>query len=139
MTFVDTNVLIDIFDGDSNWVEWSSDRLIDAARTNGAVVNAIVLAEISPSFDSIEHVRSALHDLRIDAVELDDASAFMAGKRFLAYRQARRADDPRRVLPDFFIGAHAATLNKPVLTRDPAIYRRYFPELTLITPENDHD
>ena len=43
------------------------------------------------------------------------------------------------MLPDFLIGAHAVSLNAAVLTRDPAIYRRYFPELTLITPENDHD
>ena len=139
MTFVDTNVLIDILDGDADWVEWSSDRLIDTARADGSVVNAIVIAEISRSFDTIEHVRSALNDLRIDAVELDDASAFMAGKRFLAYRRARNDDKSHRVLPDFIIGAHAVTLNRPVLTRDPAIYRRYFPELTLITPENDHD
>jgi predicted nucleic acid-binding protein len=38
------------------------------------------------------------------------------------------------VLSDFLIGAHAEELNLPLLTRDPKMYRTYFPTLELITP-----
>jgi predicted nucleic acid-binding protein len=38
------------------------------------------------------------------------------------------------VLPDFFIGAHAAVMGWTLLSRDPQRYRRYFPGLKLITP-----
>jgi predicted nucleic acid-binding protein len=46
-------------------------------------------------------------------------------------------DDPvwAEVLPDFFIGAHAAVIECPLLTRDAGRYRRYFPTVVLITPE----
>jgi hypothetical protein len=36
------------------------------------------------------------------------------------------------VLPDFFIGAHAAIEGWPLLTRDAVRYRRYFPNVALI-------
>jgi hypothetical protein len=37
-------------------------------------------------------------------------------------------------LPDFFIGAHAAVLGAPLLTRDSRRYADYFPTLELIAP-----
>lgn len=60
-------------------------------------------------------------------------AAFLAGKAFVGYRRAggRR----RSPLPDFFIGAHAAVLGWPLLTRDPGRYRTYFPTVELIAPE----
>jgi predicted nucleic acid-binding protein len=41
----------------------------------------------------------------------------------------------RGVLPDFFIGAHAAVTQIPLLTRDPRPYRTYFAGITLIAPD----
>lgn len=41
------------------------------------------------------------------------------------------------VLPDFFIGAHAAVSRLPLLTRDIRRYRTYFPPINLIAPDTD--
>ncbi len=61
------------------------------------------------------------------------AALFLAGKVFARYRRSggRRTG----VLPDFFIGAHAAVSQLPLLTRDDGRYRTYFPSLALITPQ----
>lgn len=39
------------------------------------------------------------------------------------------------VLPDFFIGAHAAVLGLPLLIRDAKRYRTNFPSVVMVTPE----
>jgi predicted nucleic acid-binding protein len=38
------------------------------------------------------------------------------------------------VLSDFYIGAHAAVMDWPVLTRDRRKYETYFPVVKLIAP-----
>jgi predicted nucleic acid-binding protein len=61
------------------------------------------------------------------------AALFLAGKVFASYRKA--GGTRTGVLPDFFIGAHAAVNELPLLTRDRGRYARYFPSLSLISPE----
>jgi predicted nucleic acid-binding protein len=39
------------------------------------------------------------------------------------------------VLPDFFIGAHAAVFGLPLLTHDAKRYRTYFPSVMMVMPE----
>ena len=58
---------------------------------------------------------------------------FLAGKIFLKYRASGGVRTG--VLSDFFIGAHAAVLKIPILTRDVRRYRSYFPTVALIAPE----
>ena len=59
-------------------------------------------------------------------------ATFLAGKCFVRYRRA--GGSRRAPLPDFYIGAHAAVRGIPLLTRDAARYRTYFPRLELILP-----
>ncbi len=59
-------------------------------------------------------------------------AAFLAGKAYVLYR--RKGGTKTSVLADFFIGAHAAVLGCPLLTRDPRPYRTYFPSIDLIAP-----
>ena len=54
-------------------------------------------------------------------------------KAFLHYR--RKSGSKTGVLPDFFIGAHAAVAGIPLLTRDARRNRTYFPKLALISPD----
>ena len=60
------------------------------------------------------------------------APLFLAGKVFQRYRA--HGGSRTGVLPDFFIGAHAAVAGYLLLTRDATRYRTYFPKLALIAP-----
>jgi predicted nucleic acid-binding protein len=64
--------------------------------------------------------------------EIPRPALFLAGKAFLQYR--RRGGSKAQVLPDFFIGAHAAVQGWPLLTRDASRYQTYFPSLHVIAP-----
>lgn len=135
MTFVDTNILIDVWQNDPDWGDWSAERLIDTVSNGDGEINAIVLAEISRDFATLPDAEAALSALGLTLVPLDSDTAHLAGQRFAAFRRERERGCGSRVLADFLIGAHAATREVPLLTRDPTAFRRYFPELTLITPE----
>lgn len=60
------------------------------------------------------------------------AAAFLATTCYRDYR--RRGGRRATILPDFFIGAHAAVLGLQPLTRDAARYRTYFPTVDVIAP-----
>jgi predicted nucleic acid-binding protein len=57
---------------------------------------------------------------------------FLAAKAFLECRR-RRGSRPS-VLPDFYIGAHAAVKGYALLTRDAGRYHSYYPTVRLISP-----
>ena len=133
MTLVDTNVLLDLATNDPEWAAWSL-RQLDAAAIRGPVlINAVVYAEFSIGYARIEEVDSVLDDVGLKLVEAPRPALFLAGKAFQRYRAQ---GGPRTsVLPDFFIGAHAAVGGFLLLTRDARRYRAYFPGVELIAPD----
>ena len=137
MIFVDTNVIIDVLARDPIWYDWSMRQLATAAAEGALLTNAVVTAELTRSFATCEDLLEKLDTLSIRSMPLDVQPAFAAGKVFSTYRSRRDGGERAQVLPDFFIGAHAAMLEMPLLTRDTRLYRAYFPDLTLITPETD--
>jgi predicted nucleic acid-binding protein len=80
----------------------------------------------------MEDVDAALQGLEIDVLATPRAALFMAGKVFARYRE--RGGACTGVLPDFFIGAHAAVSRLPLLTRDARRLGFYFPTVELIAP-----
>lgn len=132
MILVDTNVLIDVAVDDPAWADWSAEQLALARDTNHLAINAIVYAELSVHFDTVETLESVLHPFRFERLHLPWEAAFLAAKAFKRYRQG--GGSKSTPLPDFFIGAHAAVAGYPLLTRDPRRYRRYFPKVRLICP-----
>ena len=130
---VDSNVILDIATEDENWFQWSSETLADYAETHLLVINPIIYAEVSIGFDRIEDVDMVLpiSFFRRDSIPWE--AGFLAGKCFMAYRW--RGGEKSSTLPDFFIGAHAAVAQIPLLTRDVSRYRTYFPKLKLIVPD----
>ena len=131
-TLVDSNVLIDLFDEDSEWREWADAMLTRCASRGPLVINPIVFAEVAAGFDSIEDVESALPETYVRREPLPWAAAFLAGRAFVQYR--RRGGKTTAPLPDFYIGAHAAVAGHALLTRDARRYRDYFPRLRVIAP-----
>jgi hypothetical protein len=93
----------------------------------------VIYAEVSTRFASVESVEATLLDLKIDLVSIPREALFLAGKAYLQYRAAGGVRTS--VLPDFFIGAHAAVEQLPLLTRDVRRYRSYFPTVDLIAPQ----
>jgi predicted nucleic acid-binding protein len=131
---VDTNVLLDVVQDDPVWADWSQ-RQLDAASLRGSIcINPVIYAELSIAFARIEELEAVVADGGIELEEIPREALFLAGKAFLRYRQRSRAAVKRSVLPDFFIGAHAAVCGVPILTRDIGRYRYYFPTVELISP-----
>ena len=133
MTLVDTNVLLDVVTDDPVWARWSLGQLDAAALKGPLAINAIVYAELSVRFERIEDLDGVVQQAGLSMETMPRAALFLAGKAFLRYRSSGGARTG--VLPDFFIGAHAAIESVPLLTRDARRYRTYFPSLVLITPE----
>ena len=133
MTLVDTNVLLDIATDDRTWAAWSLRQLDNAAVRGRVFINDVVYAEFSVGYERIEQVDKVLIAVGIELTEIPRAALFLAGKVFRRYRA--QGGVRTGVLPDFFIGAHAAVAQLPLLTRDPQRYRTYFSGLVLVAPD----
>jgi predicted nucleic acid-binding protein len=131
---VDSNVILDLFSEDPRWWPWSSAALQEAASHDRLVINPIVYGEISFRFETIEDLEDALPPI-IERESIPYEAAFLAAKAFAAYRRRAGAAGRASLLPDFYIGAHAAIRGYRLLTRDVARYRTYFPKVALIAPE----
>jgi predicted nucleic acid-binding protein len=132
MMLVDTNVLIDIVEDDPKWAEWSLEQLRSQSQVHELAINPIIYAELSVAFSHLETLDKVIDRLGLKFLEIPRAALFLAGKAFVKYRHAGGAKSS--VLPDFFVGAHAAIASISLLTRDPSRYRTYFPGVGLVTP-----
>jgi predicted nucleic acid-binding protein len=132
MTLVDSNVLLDVVTGGEAWADWSQGQLEQAASVGPLIINDVIYAEISTRYSAVEDVDAMLRDLDIDVVTIPRSALFLAGKAYLRYRSVGGLRNG--VLSDFFIGAHAAVEQRPLLTRDARRYRSYFPTVELIAP-----
>ena len=132
MLLVDTNVLLDVVTNDPQWAAWSQRQLEKLALQTRLVVNPVVYAELSIGFRQIEEVERILDSTGVEVEEIPRLALFLAGKAYRTYRA--RGGTRTGVLPDFFIGAHAAVAGIGLLTRDTRRYRSYFPTVELITP-----
>lgn len=132
MILLDANVILDIWDRDPVWHTWSRDQLSRLSLIDELAINPIAYAEISARFSTSAALDQKLEDLGAIVLSIPRRAAFLAGKAFVQYR--RQGGTKGNVLPDFFIGAHAAVLGCPLLTRDTRRYAAYFPSVRLIAP-----
>ncbi len=132
MTLVDANVLLDVFTNDPRWLAWSVQKLEAAALKGRLFINDVVYAELSVRFRTVDELDVALERVGITIEATPRGALFLAAKVFQRYRTA--GGSRTGVLPDFFIGAHAAVAERPLITRDVRRYRTYFPTVELISP-----
>jgi len=133
VTLVDTNVLLDLVTDDPVWADWSLSQLGSASLDGPLLINDVVYAELAVRYARIEQLEVFINEAGLEMTSMPRAALFLAGKAFIQYRKA--GGSRTGVLPDFFIGAHAAVAQVPLLTRDDRRYRTYFPSLTLISPD----
>ncbi|RPI57381.1 MAG: PIN domain-containing protein [Lysobacterales bacterium] len=134
MVLVDTNVVVDVWQDHAEWYGWSAAQLRAQSQVHELAINPIIYAELSLSYESIETLDARVADLKLALLELPRAALFLAGQALRKYRRA--GGSKSGVLPDFFIGAHAAVLGCAILTRNAGRYRSYFPTVELVAPRN---
>ena len=97
------------------------------------IVNPVVVAESSARIEHLADVIGMLQRTGLTYEALSMEAAHLAGKTHFLYRRGGGTRD--RVLPDFLIGAHAATRGYRILSRDQARYRIYFKDVEVIAPD----
>ena len=132
MILVDTNVLLDVLQDDPQWAEWSIGQLRAQASVHQLVINPVIYAEASLSFTTLEALDEVVVTMGLELREIPRPALFLAAKAYAQYR--KRGGTKQQVLPDFFIGAHAAVKGWPLLTRDATRFRTYFPGLEVLAP-----
>ena len=132
MILVDTSIILDIVTGDPEWSAKSFSAFELAAAGDRLAINEVIFAELSVKYERIEDLERMLAESALALSPIPRAALFLAGKAFLRYR--RSSGTKTGVLPDFFIGAHAAAEGARLLTRDARRARTYFPSVTLIEP-----
>jgi predicted nucleic acid-binding protein len=132
LVLVDSCVVVDLADPDSEWFEWSASTLESLDRTCFFVINPAIYAECSIGYETIEELETFISRLGFDLRSIPREALFLAGKAYLKYRKS--SGRKGNVLPDFFIGAHAAVARLQLMTRDKGRFKTYFPTVELIMP-----
>jgi predicted nucleic acid-binding protein len=129
---LDSNVLIAIIQQPSSPLsEWLYEH-----RSNDLHINPVIFAELAANFATWQQLEGWLEIANIAVVPLTLAECHRAGLAHVDYR--RRGGSRETILPDFLIGAQAATRGWPLVTCDRKGFASYFPELTIIDPL-EHD
>ena len=102
------------------------------AKLHALAINPIICAEMSLSLSTLEALDDVVLTMALALREIPRPALFLAAKAFARYR--RRGGSKAQVLPDFFIGAHAAVEGWPLLTRNASRFRTYFPKLQVLAP-----
>jgi len=129
---IDTSVLLDLAERDSIWLDWSRANLEAAANDGLLAINPVIYAEFSLAYTDIEQLDAILAVLELDLRQIPRPALFLAARQFRAYR--RRGGVRTGVMPDFFIGEHAAVEGMTLITRDTR-RRAWFPSVRVIAPD----
>ena len=130
ITALDTSVLFAIFKPEPNGDAWL--RMLETAASAGPIVICeIVYAELAASFAQAEVLDRRLNALGVELLPSTKATLFEAGLIFKRYRLA--GGTRSNMVPDFLIGAHAATQADQLASADRGYLRQNFSGLKLLS------
>ncbi|MEO6052252.1 MAG: PIN domain-containing protein [Pyrinomonadaceae bacterium] len=135
---IDTNIIVALWDAEELAHLAVLDMLDAASSRGGIVICGAVFGELLACPGRTEDfINGFLKDANItvdwsssEAVWREAGAAF---QKYTARRRRQNADHPRRILTDFYIGAHALVNGYDLLTLDAGIYRTAFPALTIVS------
>lgn len=131
--FVDACVLLDIFNDDTRFCDWSIQTLSALAKNHQLVINPIVFTEVSLNFERYETLANVLARMNIEVLEIPLQAAFNVSRVFKQYKKNK--GEKKSPMPDFYIGAHAQFLGIAIITRDTARFKTYYQDVALISPK----
>lgn len=134
ITAVDSNVLIDILEGDVEFGEQSARALASACGSGAVIACDVVWAEVATAYQPPDAVLEDLAAFGVSFRPMSDAAALSAAAAWAHYRAA--GGKRTRIAADFLIGGHAAHQADRLLTRDAGFYRQHFAGLAVTQPQD---
>lgn len=136
-TAIDTNVIVALWNVDDTQNLEAQKALEESQGRGGLVVCGPVYAELMAAPGRSEAFVDKFFEEAHIAVEweLGERVWRAAGTAFQSYavRRGRHKEaEPRRILADFLIGAHALVNGYKLLTLDGRTYRAAFPRMAII-------
>ncbi len=138
VTALDTNVLVTLLKADEPKDLETTQRALEKASEAGKlIVSPAVYSELYAAPRMTETFLGEFLKLTHISVEWRNPQSVWreAAAAYKTYADRRRSDPndagPRRILADFFIGAHALQYADTLLTFDTRIYRTAFPPLAV--------
>jgi predicted nucleic acid-binding protein len=134
-TWIDTNVLVALWDGDDAARAEVHRAMSEAAEDGWFVISGCVYAEfLAGPKRNPESVYDFLKDAEIPiAWQTGEDVWLLAADRFSEYAERRHVNgaEPKRFLADFLIRAQATVRGGRLMTFDHRIYAAAFPELRM--------
>jgi predicted nucleic acid-binding protein len=137
-TAIDSNVLVALWDASDALHPVARKALESQFALGNLAISGVVYAELLAAPARTEAFLDKFCEDTGVVVEweLKEDVWRVAGRAFQGYAARRRkqtAAEPRRLLADFVIGAHALVQGYRLLTLDDGLYRRAFPKLAIVT------
>ena len=135
-TAIDANVISAIWSREPS-AEKAIVQLGEASAEGALLISPVVFAELLAYPGATEpYVRRFLEDTGVVVdLRLEERVWTETGRRFSRYAARRRKSsgmNPRRLLADFFVGAHALVQADRLMTLDARVYEQDFPEVRLL-------
>jgi len=137
-TAIDTNVIVALWDAEDTLHRRARAALDKAFNEGTLAISGAAYAELMAGPGRTEAFVDGFCQETGIAVEWEFGEKVWraAGTAFQGYtarRRKQKGGEPRRILADFLIGAHAIVNRYKLLTLDAGIYHASFPKLAIAT------